>query len=868
VASLTVAAVVISRGNAETLNQTLVALQNQTHRLEQVVVVETLDSEECLELAKSFGFAAIVEETKKQGEAIAAGIRGFQGTPSWLWILHHDTAPEASALAQLARAAEISPSVAVIGPKLLDWSHPIQIRQLGLTTTKTSRPFTLVEDQYDQGQFDTTGDTLAVSTAGMLVAMGLWQKTGGIDDSSPSYAQDIEFCIKARALGFRVIVEPGARVLSAGSLTSNLHPARKLIGGRAEALAKAHTHLATILWPAALLPILYLVMPLVALASIPINLFEKRPARILGQFSAWLYSWVTIGQRLQARKRVRQLGQLASISQLYATREQISQHRAKRYEEEPEQESRVPGIVESKSIYLALLPLLAGFNLIPQGAIYSERLVPLGRSWQSIWDSTAASSQAYLNGVALPSDPFNWFFAMVSLIWPGVPSEGLAWFVLFAPAIGFIGTWFLISTITESTWIRNAVALSFSLAAPLLTLRLEAAVVELVVVSLLPWTVYFLAKSALSFNLARAWRWLGLAGLSGGLIAISSPVLFGFLVLVSIGLGAQRINRLGVLIWFFVPGLALLAPWLQFIAQQRAFEFLTATSLAQQGPINLYQEPTWMFAILFFGSIGLAGSIFRLKLALPLWVLSLGLLFASSYQPVAGSQVVLVGLILTLLVLVGISLDAIKTQLLRAVGSALLIVFALGSGALFGSAQARTYEFGPERLVPALVLASSDVTPGTRTLVFDLNNDEIEIELVWGDGLSQEQRSLLYQFYRPVSEFDALLAQLGGSLIAGNPAGVRELNMVLGVDFVLVLGDSETSRRAKVALDSLTFLQPAGQTSFGQLWSFTERNSVPSDEITIHPLREVALGVLMAFALLAVPTPGSITGRRMVTRTK
>jgi hypothetical protein len=85
---------------------------------------------------------------------------------------------------------------------------------------------------------------------------------------------------------------------------------------------------------------------------------------------------------------------------------------------------------------------------------------------------------------------------------------------------------------------------------------------------------------------------------------------------------------------------------------------------------------------------------------------------------------------------------------------------------------------------------------------------------------------------------------------------------------VLVKGEGELSRRAKVALDSLTFLQPAGQTSFGQLWSFTERNSVPSDVILIYPLREIQLGLLLAFGLLAIPTPGSITGRRMVSRTK
>ena len=867
-ASLTVAAVVISRGNAETLTQTLTALQNQTHPLQQVVVVETLESEQCLDLAKSFGFAALMSDSKKQGAAIEDGILAFQGTPSWLWILHHDTAPETLALERLASAAEISPSVAVIGPKLLDWDHPIQIRQLGLTTTKTSRPFTLVEDEYDQGQFDSTGDTLAVSTAGMLVAMGLWQNAGGIDDSSPSYAQDIEFCIKARAMGFRVIVEPGAKVRTARGLTTNLHPTKKLIGGRAEALSKAHTHLATIMWPGWLIPILYLAMPLVALASVPLNLFQKRPARIVGQFSAWLFSWFTISQRLAARKRVRKLGSLASIPQLYATQEQVSQRRSRRYEEEPEPEVRTPGIWESKSFWLSLVPLVAGFGLLPQGAIYSERLLPLGRSWDSIWSATAASTQSYLDGVSLPSDPFNWFFTLIAVIWPGSASDGLAWFVLFSPVLAFFGAWLLSSTITQSTWVRNGVSLSYSLAAPVLLLQRDAAVLELVVHAFLPWTGYFLAKAAFAYNLSRSWRWLGLAGLSGAMIAVSSPVLFGLLVLVSIGLGAQRLRRLGVLIWFFVPGVALLAPWFQFIISQQAFEFLTVTSNVQQGPASVYEQPVWLYLLVGLAIIALVGSIFHLVLAAPLWVLAIALLYASSYQPVGGSQPLLIALLLTLLVLIAASLDRLSSKTLRVTGASLLTLSALASGVVFGALQPKTFEFGLERQVPALILAASDLNQGTRTLLIDLENQGISVELLWGDGRSQDETSLLYDYFRPSSQIDSLLAQLSGSLIAGNPAGVTELNQVLGVDFVLLKGSGEISQSVAIALDSLILLQPAGQTSFGQLWSFVDSNSIPKIELTSNSFRELQLLLLAAFALLALPTAGSITGRRMVKKTK
>ena len=862
-ASLAVAAVVVSRGNAQQLAQTLSGLSEQSYPLEQVVVVETAANSDCLELAKSFGFASISAETKNQGEAIAAGILAFQGSPSWLWILHQDTSPQQTALANLAKAAEISPSVAIIGPKLLDWDHPIQIRQLGLTTTKSSRPFTLVEDEYDQGQFDTAGDTLAVSTAGMLVAMGLWQKLGGIDDSSPTFAQDIEFCISARALGYRVIVEPSAKVVSGGSLSSNLHPSNKLFGGRAEALSKAHIHLATILWPGFLLPLLYLAMPLIALASIPLNLLQKRPTRVVGQFSAWLFSWFTIGQRLAARRRVRALGSLSSLPQLYASWEQISSRRSQRFEQEPEPEGRTAGYFESGAIWLSLLPVGFGFALFPQGAIYAERLVPLGRSFDAIFQSVAASSQSYLNGVSFPAEPFNWFYALLGFAWPASPSTALAWFVFLAPALAFAGMWFLSSSFTDRTWIRNVAALLYSLSAPILGLQREAAVVELVVGFAMLWTAYFLYKSSVAYNLARAWRWLGLAGLAGALVAISSPVVFGFLVLVALGLAALRIRRAGVLIWFSIPGLLLLAPWAQYLIANDALAFLTVTSSAASLPLELYQEPTWALTLMLVGLAALFTAVFRMRLSAALWVLALALLFVSSVQPVAGSQSVLLALLAVLLTLLVIGLQGISIDWLRLSAVSTLVLSALACGVLFGVMQPRNYEFGVERQVPALVLAASDVEQQVRTLKIVVSDGQISGELVWGDGRNQEEFSLLYDYFRPDSAVDNQIAQLTGSLLAGNPSGVPALVSGLGVDFVLVQADPASAGGIRIALDSLNLLQSSGETAFGLLWSVVDKSDPAESFAIADRAKELQLLVIGAFLLLAIPTPASITGRRV-----
>lgn len=858
-ASLLAAAVVISRGNAETLEKTLSQLAEQTHPLQQVVVVEGSESIECQELAKSFGFAVVNVPEGNLPEQLNAGVNALQGNSNWLWILHHDSAPEPKALEYLAQAAEISPSVAIIGPKQLDWNHPIQIRQLGLTTTKTARPFTLVEDEFDQGQFDAKGDTMAVSTAGMLVAMGLWQKLGGLNPETPSYAQDIEFCISARALGYRVIVEPKARLLTLGSLTSELKPRRKLFGGRAEALSKAHVHLATILWPAWLLPFLYLAMPVVVALSIPYNLLQKRPARIAGQLTAWLYSWFTLSKRLRARKTVRGLGSLASLEKLYATREQLSLRRARKFEEEPEPESRSKGLLESGGLWFSFIPVLAGYTMFPQGALSRDGLVPLGRTFDAIWSKVAAITQGYLDGVSLPSDPFNWFLALLALIWPASPNAALAWFLFVSPALFYIAVWLLLGLVTKKPIVKNIAALLIASSLPIALLQREAGVVELTAIVFASYSGFFLAKSALAFNLARAWRWLGLAGLTGAVVAVSAPVLFGLLVLLAVALGLYRIRRLGVLVWFGLPGLGLLAPWLAFGLEAGNLSFLSTGSSAALSAFDFYQDPLWFITLLSIAVLALVGGILRPTIGLPLWVFALVLLFASSVQPLAGSYALFVAVLVTLGLVAVSAIEELGARWVVAATS--LIGIMAGASLVVGFQQPVQFGFVPDRQVPALVMAASDVDPATRTLSITELEDGFAAELIWGDGRNQEEVALTYDYLKPQSALEPQLAQLAASLIAGNPDGVQELLDFTGIDFVLLSGS--VNPRVQIALDSLTLLQPSGQTSFGLLWRVVEPNQTPRFDPSYFSQRDLQLGLIAAFTLLAIPTPGSITGRRL-----
>jgi len=864
-ATLSVAALVVSHKQPDYLRQTLQGLQSQSLRPDQVMVIETARDEESIQIAKTFGFGCITPGELRLGAAIEAGKAALSSQPGWLWILHDDSKPEPNALEQLAKAAEISPSLAIIGPKLLQWDEPIKIQQLGLTLTPSARPFLKVQDEYDQGQHDANGDVLAVSTAGMLVSNSLWEELGGLDDSTPVFAQDLELSLRARAKGYRVYVESSARVLHAGLAIGGQRDRGWVGGSRLTGLAKAHVHLATALWPAPLVALLYLLMPLIVLANVPINLLAKRPKRSVSQLSAWLWAWSSIGSRLKARKKLQSLGSLRGAKTLFAKPAELRKRRLSQLIEEPEPEDvESNGLFASNHAWFAALPILASFAIWPAGAMYSERLVPLSSRLSEVMASVSANHLFIGMGIDAPSDPYNWFLALVSALSPMGPSFGLAAFVFIAPAIAFIGSWKLTSEFLNKPLARTLVALGYSLSPFVLGAAYRGEVVELTALVFLPLTILFGFRALRSFSPSRSWRWTGLTGLSFAIVAVSSPVLAALLLIVLLVGFAFYPRRALLVSWSLLPAAALLAPWLMFWFEKGRFELWTASAWAASEPLvfELSVVTVSFLVVLLLGTIGLFAA--KPKPALLLSFFSAAAIASSWYQPVASSLGQLGAASLALLVLFGYALDS-GSKALKAFSSIAGGALVLAQIALVAISPAPGFSFGPERQMPALVVASANAaSQPVITLVIDVGAEQVSGELVWDDGLGLEEQGLASRYLE--SEFDrAPIAQLAGSLVAGNPDAVEALLENAWIDFVLLKGDDPNLiGQIEVGVNAMDFLQPAGSSEFGLLWQTTPEVrylSLPTSET-----RDWQLGLLALYLLLALPTPASIRGSRRALR--
>lgn len=865
--ALSVAALVISHRQPTYLRQTLAGLLSQTAKPSQIMVVETAGDPESLGIARELNISVITPGDLRLGAAIEAGRAALRETPGWLWILHDDSSPEPEALERMSRAAETSPSVAVIGPKLLRWDDPIRIQQLGLTVTRSGRPFLLVQDEYDQGQYDADGDVLAVSTAGMLISNGLWQELGGIQDKSPVFAQDLELGLLARAKGYRVVVESSARVLHAGLSMSGARPRGWVGGSRLEGLARAHLHLATAIWPLPLVVLLYLFLPLIVLALIPVNLLAKRPKRIFSQIMGWFWAWGTIPTRFEARGRLQAAGSLKGARTLFAKPQQIRRRKLSELVEEPEADTpSFTGLFGSNQAWFALAPLLASFSLWPSGALYAQRLVPLSETFSEVFQSVGASFIQRGAGLVAPADPYNWFLALLAAVSPLGPSFGLAAFLFIAPALSFFTSWKLAGLFVPKPWARTLVALGYSLSPLVLGAAHRGEVVELTAMVFAPLAGFLIAKALMAFNSARSWRWTGLAGLALAVVAVSAPVLAGFITLITLAAAVVFRRRALIAIWVPLPSVVLLWPWASHWLQSNQPALLSSTSWAAVEPFKLLEPQLGYFlvAILLLAVIALFISQ-PWKLGLLTSVAAVALLL-SWYQPVSSASPLLGLAVLALLIAFASGFEVFPKPI-KLITSLLVLVALALQASFIVFFNPVTVSYGQQRQLPALIVAQSSVdSEVVKTLHVRATDSGAEAELVWGDGLALEERGLASRYQLAPLETEPV-AKLAAALIAGNPQGVESLIDELGVRFILLSSsDPNLLSSLEVGIGSMEFLQPAGKSEFGLLWQTAAISTDSGQGSSADRRLDLQLLALAGFALLALPTPAAIRGSRRAQR--
>ena len=330
-----VTAVIVAHDGAAWLPRLMESLNEQTKPVQRVVAVDTgsrdrsgsvvaalLGQSAVFGMDRTAGYAAAVRRAV-QHKAASAPVPGGQAGRAhsdqveWLWLLHDDCEPAADALEQLLRGAAETPTAAVLGPKLMDWTDRDVIVEAGLTIDTAGRRVTGIEPrEVDQGQHDGDRDTLAVSSAGMLIRRDVWEQTGGFDPGITLFGEDVDFCWRVHAAGYRVRVITDAVIFHAQAATRGR---RSISVGRRARLLQRRNGLVTLLGnlPFGAMLISLAGNFLLSLARTIFYLVAKRPAAALDE-SAAVLSIVGHPLKLGKARRRRARGRRAAYSRLRA----------------------------------------------------------------------------------------------------------------------------------------------------------------------------------------------------------------------------------------------------------------------------------------------------------------------------------------------------------------------------------------------------------------------------------------------------------------------------------------------------------------------------------------------------------------------
>ena len=860
-----VTAVVVANGNIDELATTLQNLKQQSRMPDRILIVETSanpktadnsasDPERDSRTLGSVGFEVLeIGPVKNLAQALTRASEHFGGSfaadqgassSSWLWLLHDDSAPESQALERLLEVVETSPSVALVGPKQLNWQNPRLIEQVGLTLTARTDVFNPARGQIDQSQHDGVDDVLAIGTAGMLVRVDAYEAVGGLDASAPNLAADVDFGIRMRLAGHRVSVATDARLLHSSLSLAGQRSKRWLRGSPRTASRKANVHLKLVYLPLTLAILYWLVLPLVGILRSISAIATKHPNRIWSELAASIWGFFTGFARLAARSKRRGLGslKLSDFDSLRASRAAVKQAKLQESDELVGEPTATPllqegaidtdresaarqGLVSSGSIWLAALLALVGFALFPLApAATGGALLPLSDSWFALFSHAGASFQQLGLGFAAPSDPFNWVLLVIGSLTPWQPSLALAVLLWLARSIAFVGAWKAIALITQRVWIRNLSALGYVLW-PAFTVALSEGRVGAVIASaLLPWFVLAVARAAgLGRNAAKrtqsqVWSWIGVAGLALMAIGVSAPNLIPLLL---VGLGVVlfgRIRRFGYLLWIPLPLAAVLTPqvWFLFfsVGQPLALfadpgipvrspnhEFwqllLGGTDLAAGGQIGL---SLWLTAsLLAVAVLGLIGA--RAARAMTYWLFAIAALALAwlfeRIEFVAGTGLTSNGspyplLMVAALALVGaaaLALDLVEARRFKVALGAALAVTAVAPMLFAAATNPVQVQHSDGRVVPAIVLAEAQAGSRLKLLEIREQQSALTAQLITGDGQHLDDQNLAYGFSlgnESVAQELSSVGDLVSRLALGSNQQLQQKLTDLGVGYVLL----------------------------------------------------------------------------------
>ena len=216
--------------------QPVLVVDNGTGMLDPREVAVAAPNAELLSLPENLGFTGGHNLAIRRALAAGAG---------FVLLLNNDAVLAPDCLGELLRVARTEPRVGAVGAKILSAADPTRLWvAYGRLTYGAALVERVGRGRPDGPPFDRLRDVDWVPGCAMLLTRAALEAAGPLDDRFFAYHEDVDWCVSARARGFRILFAPTARVTHHGEGTlaprGPANPARYLSARNTILFASKH----------------------------------------------------------------------------------------------------------------------------------------------------------------------------------------------------------------------------------------------------------------------------------------------------------------------------------------------------------------------------------------------------------------------------------------------------------------------------------------------------------------------------------------------------------------------------------------------------------------------------------------------------
>lgn len=134
----------------------------------------------------------------------------------WIYILNEDTIQSVDCIARLVEVGESDSKIGILGPMVYHADEPGVIQSAGGKMDRNFRTRHIGQNESDLGQYSQVHPVEWISGCGMLVRRSMIEQIGLLDVRYFLYNEEVEWCIRAREAGWKIMHVPQAKLWHKG----------------------------------------------------------------------------------------------------------------------------------------------------------------------------------------------------------------------------------------------------------------------------------------------------------------------------------------------------------------------------------------------------------------------------------------------------------------------------------------------------------------------------------------------------------------------------------------------------------------------------------------------------------------------------